>query len=79
MILLCLHTATASHIVFLSSPEETCIYFDGGIESNCVLHLYYALTQKEDLISRTQAMCIKEKLNLPELESFVNETISRYV
>ncbi|XP_023718759.1 FAD synthase isoform X2 [Cryptotermes secundus] len=60
------------------SPEEICVYFDGDIASNCVLHLYCALIQKEGSIPRIQAVCIKEKQHLPELESFVVETITRY-
>ncbi|XP_069683628.1 FAD synthase-like isoform X2 [Periplaneta americana] len=60
------------------SSEEICIYFDGGIESTCILHMYYALTAKEDFIPRTQVACIKEKKVLQELEAFVKETISRY-
>jgi hypothetical protein len=79
IMLLCLHIDASVHIVFLSSPEEICIYFDGGIESNCVLHIYYALTQKEGFSPITQAVCIKEKQHLPELKSFVNETITRCV
>jgi hypothetical protein len=68
---------TPVHTVFPSSPEEICIYFDGEITSNCVLHLYCALTQKEGSIPRIRAVCIKEKQHLPELESFVVETITR--
>jgi hypothetical protein len=70
---------TPVHVMFLSSPEEICIYFDGGIASVCVLHLYYAFTKKDNSIPSLQAVCIKEKQRLPELESFVVETMTRCI
>ncbi|PSN54309.1 FAD synthase [Blattella germanica] len=60
------------------SPEEICVYFDGSNEAVSVLHIYYALILQRDAIPVIQAVSVKETERKQDLQSFINESISRY-